>query len=443
MNGKQRSVQFRKDAKNSNFMKRFIHLILLMAFTVGCSSKRLSEHEAICHISGDGIDVKKVRVCLVWADMWNGDAYQEIKVKDGSFDAEVILDTNQVYELCVPHPEYGFATYRSCEFFYTPNGIRFGQRSAIDGERIMLLNATGTNKTYCDYINERDSLYMGRYEKLMKAQDSLNNIGLMYDPHWLEMCDQQNDESLPQSYRDSITIEVNKMSMSGEHRTPEGQMWQDEWHRYRSSKQKYDLDYLSGTVPGTIGLYMIMDNIHISQQRSADISGWLNLYDEKFKDVSPSDRMHDLITTVRDAAAIVEGRQFIDFTLPDQYGTERTLSESIEGKTAVLELWASWCRSCRVNARSLKPLYEKYHNSGFEVIGIAREYRTQAKWLKALEEDAYPWPNMVALEDSHHIWTQYGCPDKAGRTLLIDKNGIIVKIDPSKDEIEQYIKENI
>ena len=424
-------------------MKRFIHLILLMAFTVGCSSKRLSEHEAICHISGDGIDVKKVRVCLVWADMWNGDAYQEIKVKDGSFAAEVILDTNQVYELCVPHPEYGFATYRSCEFFYTPNGIRFGQRSAIDGERIMLLNATGTNKTYYDYINERDSLYMGWYEKLMEAQDSLNNIGQMYDPHWLEMCDQQNDDSLPQSYRDSITIEINKMSMSGEHRTPEGQMWQDEWHSYRSSKQNYDFDYLSETVPGPIGLYMILDNIHISQQRSADISGWLNLYDEKFKDVSPSDRMHDLITTVRDAAAIVEGRRFIDFTLPDQYGTERTLSESIEGKTAVLELWASWCRSCRVNARSLKPPYEKYHNSGFEVIGIAREYRTQAKWLKALEEDAYPWPNMVALEDSHHIWTQYGCPDKAGRTLLIDKNGIIVKIDPSKDEIEQYIKENI
>ena len=424
-------------------MKRFIHLILLMAFTVGCSSKRLSEHEAICHISGDGIDVKKVRVCLVWADMWKGDAYQEIKVKDGSFDAEVILDTNQVYELCVPHPEYGFATYRSCEFFYTPNGIRFGQRSAIDGERIVLLNATGTNKTYYDYINERDSLYMGWYEKLMEAQDSLNNIGKMYDPHWLEMCDQQNDDSLPQSYRDSITIEVNKMSMSGEHRTPEGQMWQEEWQSYRSSKQKYDFDYLSGTVSGPIGLYMLMDNIHISQQRSADISDWLNLYDEKFKDVSPSDRMHDLITTVRDAAAIVEGRRFIDFTLPDQYGTERTLSESIEGKTAVLELWASWCRSCRVNARSLKPLYEKYHNSGFEVIGIAREYRTQAKWLKALEEDAYPWPNMVALEDSHHIWTQYGCPDKAGRTLLIDKNGIIVKIDPSKDEIEQYIKENI
>ena len=57
---------------------------------------------------------------------------------------------------------------------------------------------------------------------------------------------------------------------------------------------------------------------------------------------------------------------------------------------------------------------------------------------KALEEDAYPWPKMAALEDSHHIWNQYGCPDAAGRTLLIDKKGIIVKIDPS----EQYLKEN-
>ena len=242
-------------------MKHLIHIVLLLVFTACSSSKLLSEHEVVCHISGEGFDVKNVRICLVWSDMWNGDPYQEIRVKDGCFDAEVILDTNQVYELCVPHPEYGFATYRNCEFFYSQNGIRFGQSYAIDGERIVLLNATGTNKTYYDYINERDSLYMGRYAKLMEAQDSLNNIGQMYDPHWLEMCDQQNDESLPQSYRDSITIEVNKMSMSSEHRTQEGQMWQEEWHSYRYSKQKYDLDYLSGTVPGPIGLYMIMDNI--------------------------------------------------------------------------------------------------------------------------------------------------------------------------------------
>lgn len=423
-------------------MKHLIHIVLLLVFTACSSSKLLSEHEVVCHISGEGFDVKNVRICLVWSDMWNGDPYQEIRVKDGCFDAEVILDTNQVYELCVPHPEYGFATYRNCEFFYSQNGIRFGQRSAIDGERIVLLNATGTNKTYYDYINKRDSLYMGRYEKLMEAQDSLNNIGQMYDPHWLEMCDQQNDESLPQSYRDSITIEVNKMSMSGEHRTPEGQMWQEEWYAYRSEKQNYDYIWLSSSVSNPIGLFIIMDNIHTSQRRDSDISKWLNLYEKKYKEDFPANRMHELINAAGAAVSMVEGRHFIDFTLPDASGDEKNLSEMIEGKVAVLELWASWCRSCRVNARSLKPLYEKYHDLGFEVIGIAREYSNKDKWLKALEEDAYPWPNMVALEDSHHIWTQYGCPDKAGRTLLIDNNGIIIKIDPSKEDIEQYLKDN-
>lgn len=422
-------------------MKHLIHIVLLLVFTACTSSKQLSEHEVVCHISGEGFDVKNVRVCLVWSDMWNGDPYQEIRVKDGRFDAEVILDTNQVYELCVPHPEYGFATYRNCEFFYSKNGIRFGQRSAIDGERIVLINATEQNKTYYDYINERDSLYMGWYEKLMEAQDSLNNIGQMYDPHWLEMCDQQNDDSMPQSYRDSITIEVNKMSMSGEHRTPEGQMWQEEWQSYRSSKQKYDFDYLSGTVSGPIGLYMLMDNIHISQQRSADISAWLNLYDEKFKDVSPSDRMHKLITAARDATAMVEGRRFIDFILPDQNGTDHTLSELIKEKTAVLELWASWCRSCRVTAKSLKPLYEKYGKYGFTVVGVAREYRDKEKWAKALAADDYPWINMVALENNHNIWTQYGIPNAAGRTILINSDGIIIKIDPTSKDIEEYLRD--
>jgi hypothetical protein len=76
---------------------------------------------------------------------------------------------------------------------------------------------------------------------------------------------------------------------------------------------------------------------------------------------------------------------------------------------------------------------------GFDVKNV----RICLVWTDMWNGDAYPWPNMVALEGSHHIWTQYGCPDKAGRTLLIDKNGIIVKIDPSIDEIEQYIKENI
>ena len=95
-----------------------------------------------------------------------------------------------------------------------------------------------------------------------------------------------------------------------------------------------------------------------------------------------------------------------------------------------------------MNARSFTPLYEKYDDAGFTVVGVAREYRDKEKWHKALDMDAYPWPNMVAMEEDHSIWTLYGTPDAAGRTFLIDKNGIIVRINPSAQDVEEYLKSN-
>ncbi|MBO7220564.1 MAG: TlpA family protein disulfide reductase, partial [Alistipes sp.] len=109
------------------------------------------------------------------------------------------------------------------------------------------------------------------------------------------------------------------------------------------------------------------------------------------------------------------------------------------GKVAVIELWASWCKSCRVNAKSFRPLYEKYKNSGFEIVGIAREYKDTNKWLNALEADQYPWPNLVAMEEYHHIWAQYGIPHMAGRTILVSRDGIVIKIDPTAADVEKYL----
>lgn len=420
-------------------MKRLYQLIGLLLLTSCNSNQNLSENEEVCRISGEGFEIREIRVCPVWSDMRNGDKFHEVKVRNGCFDAEVVLDTNQVYEICIPHPEYGFNAYRTAEFFYSKEGVRFGLETEAGDEKVILKDPTGTNRTWFAYKDHRDSLFRDWYADLMESQDSLNNTGQMYDPHWLEMLEVQNDDNVPQDVKDSITLEVNKLSMSGEHRTPAGQRWEQEWNSYLAAKQDYDFKHLSESVPDAIGLFIIMNNINISNRRAGDISKWLDIYDDRYRKISETDRMHGLISSAREAAAMVEGRKFIDFTLPDRSGTEQTLSELIEGKTAVLELWASWCRSCRVKAKTFKPLYEKYQSSGFTVIGIAREYRNIDKWIKALDADEYPWPNMVALEDNHNIWAQYGSPDAAGKTLLIDKDGKIVRIDPTAQEVEEYL----
>jgi len=436
------TLKMNKQITHIKAMKHLFYLILTLLFISCNSASNISEHEAICHISGDGFNVRDVRICLIRTDMRNGDDYQEIKVRKGRFESDVVLDTNQVYEICVPDPEYGYAAYKTLAFFYSKDGVQFGIDSAIDGQRITLTNPSGDNYKYYDYKNRRDSLYMDRYTKLMEQQDSLNNIGEMYDPVWLEMCNMQNNEHLPQSVRDSITIEVNSLAMSNTNRTPAGQLWLQEWNKYRSDKQDYDYNYLSSIKHDNVGLLIIMDNIRISKSRNKDISKWLNIYEDNYKLVNPSNKIHSLISLERDAAAMVEGIPYIDFSLPDKFGKAQTLSELINGKIAVIELWASWCKSCRVNAKSFIPLYEQYKNRGFEIVGISREYKDIHKWLNVLEVDQYPWPNMVAMEENHHIWAQYGIPNMAGRTVLVSRDGVVIKIDPTVADVEKYLTDN-
>lgn len=420
-------------------MKHLSYLAAIILL-VACNGKpALSEHEVICKISGKGFDAKNIRIHLAWTDFRFDDNYQEIDVKDGCFEADVVLDTNQVYEICIPDFPGEWSSYKTAHFFFHKDGVEFGMETFADDKRIIVENPKGNNNTYYSYKSLRDKIYMDWYTRLMASQDSLFNNKLMYNHTWEKMWDAQRDKKLSQEVKDSLRNEANKLAMSGDHRTPAGRAWHREWVAYRTEKQNSDYRHLQQFQPDKTSLYMIMDNIRISQSNSTDISKWLNLYEEKYKNLFPNDRMHNLISETANATAMIEGRHFIDFTLPDRSGNSQTLSELIKGKVAVLELWASWCSSCRANAKSLIPLYKKYHNNGFTVVGIAREYKETGSWKNAIQTDTYPWPNLVAMEEHHSLWAQYGIPNAAGRTLLINADGIVVKINPSAKEVEEYM----
>lgn len=131
------------------------------------------------------------------------------------------------------------------------------------------------------------------------------------------------------------------------------------------------------------------------------------------------------------------GDHIRDLTLPDTEGVQQTLSSLTEGKIAVVDFWASWCGSCRIRSKALIPIYEKYKGDDFTVVGVAMEFKNDAAWRKALAKDGYPWTNLLALDAGSSLKANHG------KVFLLDHDGIILAIDPTTEELEALLQENL
>lgn len=108
------------------------------------------------------------------------------------------------------------------------------------------------------------------------------------------------------------------------------------------------------------------------------------------------------------------------FSLPTlQQGDKRFSDRDFQGKVAIVNVWASWCLSCRDEHALLMSLARAHD---VQIYGL--NYKdTQADAQQWLERygDPYDLIGMDAAGDIAIDWGVYGTPE----TFLVDKNGII------------------
>tara|TARA_X000001036_G_scaffold103421_2_gene96682 strand:- start:4596 stop:5174 length:579 start_codon:yes stop_codon:yes gene_type:complete len=59
-----------------------------------------------------------------------------------------------------------------------------------------------------------------------------------------------------------------------------------------------------------------------------------------------------------------------DFKLKDSVDTLHVLSK-LRGNVVLINFWATWCGPCRQEIPDFIELYDKYHDQGFEILGIS------------------------------------------------------------------------
>jgi len=122
------------------------------------------------------------------------------------------------------------------------------------------------------------------------------------------------------------------------------------------------------------------------------------------------------------------------FTMPlfDGYGYEgqsEIALESLRGKIVVLNFWASWCVTCKDEARELEEAW-RYYQPGGEVVFLGVDYvDTEPEALGYLKEFDITYPNGPDMGTKiSQAFRIQGVPE----TYFLDRNGVVkhVQLDP-------------
>ena len=91
------------------------------------------------------------------------------------------------------------------------------------------------------------------------------------------------------------------------------------------------------------------------------------------------------------------GQPMVDFTQNDAEGNPITLSELAKDKLLLIDFWASWCPDCRKANPDVVAAYQKFHDQGFDVLGVSFDTNKEA-WLAAIEKDGLTWTHVSDLQ---------------------------------------------
>ncbi|MFV1995699.1 MAG: TlpA family protein disulfide reductase [Verrucomicrobiales bacterium] len=124
-------------------------------------------------------------------------------------------------------------------------------------------------------------------------------------------------------------------------------------------------------------------------------------------------------------------------------GGEAVDLAEMKGKVVLVDFWATWCGPCVSEMPNVIAAYKKYHDRGFEIVGISLD-QDKDTLMGFIEEHKMPWPQYFDGKGwENDLAGKYGIRGIPA-TFLIGKDGKIAATDlrggALEAELEKLLK---
>src|SRR5271170_2946664 len=117
----------------------------------------------------------------------------------------------------------------------------------------------------------------------------------------------------------------------------------------------------------------------------------------------------------------VDQTQPLDLKFTAVDGSQVDLA-NLRGKVVLIDFWATWCPPCRGEVPNVVAAYQKYHDQGFEVIGISLDQDKDAL-LSFTKQNGMVWPQYFDGKGWDNTVSKSFGIDSIPAMWLVDKKG--------------------
>ncbi|RYG21261.1 MAG: TlpA family protein disulfide reductase [Chitinophagaceae bacterium] len=363
-----------------------------------------------------------------------------IKILNNEFSYTFTPKNIEAYEI-VFEDEYNQGAWRPVVFFPDTSIVEMQLFDMDNADKNSIKGGT-VNRNYFAYMAMEKNRYQAIRDRLLKQTKLLDADGNYRSKEHAQLMEslrkaKDHAEKLP------LYQQREELQKMGKDLTPDGLKIRASYDSLNKDLTKWKYAYIKQN-PSISNYFLLFNDAQYLAKNNRDLAMYI---DEAYKQYAVTFPDHWYTKVVGDAIAgivkLFPGNQFVDFSAPDLKGQTFTLSEQIKGKVALIDLWGSWCGPCIAKAQLVVPIYKKYKDKGFTVVGIAREFKNTDALKSRLKKEEFNWLNLVELDDKAGIWNKYAISNGAGIQVLVDASGKILAVEPTAEEVEKLIKKKM